>query len=186
MSSTKRLSLGAMIISIVAVLTFVPWLGYIPIGPVQITIVHIPVLVAIFALNDRNMALVAGLSFGISSFLVAIIRPMVITAPLFQNPLVSILPRVIFALVALYLYRFFKKRISNRYVAIALSAGISTFLHTLMVLIMMYLFGRDLFPEGLVLLILGVVQTNGWIELLISILVVPPIVVALQKAFKLK
>lgn len=186
MSSTKRLSLGSMIISIIAVLTFVPWLGYIPIGPVQITIVHIPVLVAAIALNDRGMAAVAGLSFGISSFLVAIIRPLVITAPLFQNPLVSILPRLIFALVAYYLYQFLKKRISNRYVAVGLTAGISTLLHTLLVLSMMYLFGSDLFPEGLVLMILGVVQTNGWIELIIAVLIVPPIVIAVQNALKLK
>ena len=42
---TKNLVLYAMFIAIEMILVFIPFLGYIPIGPLRATTLHIPVII---------------------------------------------------------------------------------------------------------------------------------------------
>lgn len=184
MSKTYELTLGAMAIAIIALMSFVPQLGYINLnGIVGITIIHIPVL--IFSLtSNRKIAITAGLAFGISSFLVAITRAATPAEFLFQNPIVSVLPRLGFALVAYYLFQFLRKTKLNDITSLAITSAVATLAHTLAVLTLMFIFGSDLFADGLVKLLMGVLAANGIIEIILATIIVPPIVVTLRKAIK--
>ncbi|MGL4383096.1 MAG: ECF transporter S component [Bacilli bacterium] len=186
MNKIKFMSTGAMLIAIIMVMSMVPQLGYIRVGLVDVTIIHIPVLIGAITFKNRNMAIVAGLSFGISSFLYAILNPTTPLAIVFVNPLVSILPRVLFALVAYYLYQLFTKLKINNYLSIVLATFFSVIFHTLSVLSMMYLFASDLINQGFFAFIWLVVTTNGIIELILALIIVPIIASTLMKALKIK
>ncbi|PKK96537.1 MAG: hypothetical protein CVV58_05855 [Tenericutes bacterium HGW-Tenericutes-3] len=69
----------------------------------SVTIVHIPVLIGVFLLPKRY-AILLGLFFGIGSW----IRSFTPMGPLdtaFQYPWISVLPRLLFAVAAVYIYQ---------------------------------------------------------------------------------
>ncbi|WP_201750517.1 ECF transporter S component [Senegalia massiliensis] len=104
--STRKLTIIGMLGGISAILGLTP-LGFIPIGPANATIMHIPVIIGAIIEGPIVGALV-GLIFGIFSIIRAITAPTVLS-PLFYNPLVSILPRVLIGITAYYSYILFKK-----------------------------------------------------------------------------
>lgn len=183
MKKTKEMAFSAMIMAIILLMALVPQLGYIKINLVDVTIIHVPVLIGAMTFKNRNLALVAGTTFGISSWLVAMFRPMTPVDLLFQNPLVSIIPRILFALLAYFLYKYLSKKI-NEYASKLTTVIIATIFHTSLVILMMYTFGQHIFQDGFMTLLIGVVSVNGWIEILIAAIIVPPIVSALQKTLK--
>jgi uncharacterized membrane protein len=100
------LVLTSIFAAIILIMSFVPFLGFITIGPVSMTLVHIPVLIGVFLLPKRYSWLL-GLFFGLGSFIRAFANTGVMD-PAFQNPLTSVLPRVLFAVAAAWLFELFK------------------------------------------------------------------------------
>jgi uncharacterized membrane protein len=99
----RDLTLTSVFAAIILVMTFVPQLGFITLGITELTLIHIPVLIGVFLLPKRY-AFVLGFVFGLGSLL----RALQINAGIaiaFTNPLVSILPRLLFVLVSIYLYK---------------------------------------------------------------------------------
>lgn len=106
-NKTQEMVLTSIFGAIILLLGIVPFLGFIQIGPVAYTIVHIPVIIALFILPLRSNLILGGL-FGLSSLIQAAIYA---TQPLdlaFINPLISVVPRVLFALVGYYILILFK------------------------------------------------------------------------------
>lgn len=101
------LALTGIFSAIIVLMTVFPQVGFISLTPfAAVTLLHIPVLIGVFLLPKRYSVLL-GLVFGVSSW----IRSFAPIAPLdyaFQNPLVSVLPRVLFALSAAYIVDFLK------------------------------------------------------------------------------
>ena len=95
-------------IALILILSLIPSIGYIHIGVTSLTIIHIPVLVGLVMLGLKQ-GLILGLTFGLSSMLVAFMRPSGPFDYAFQNPLVSVLPRVLFIFVAYLIMICFKK-----------------------------------------------------------------------------
>lgn len=184
---TREIALTAIFGAVILFMSLVPapwglpW-GYIPLKPVEATIIHIPVIVgAIF--GGRRVAILLGLIFGVGSLLAALIYAP-ITAPLFYNPLVSILPRVLFGYLIYVIYDLLNKKISNSGVSMAITFGLSTLLHSIMVLTMIGLMGlfsyySDTFSAignpSLLALYSGIISLNAFLEILIAILVGTPI-----------
>lgn len=104
--SVKRLTIVGVLGAISAVLGMTP-IGFIPVGPTSATIMHIPVIIGAI-LEGPVVGMLVGLIFGIFSLIRAITAPTVIS-PVFYNPLVSILPRVLIGLTAYYSFILFKK-----------------------------------------------------------------------------
>ena len=102
MKNTKKLVVSAILVSWILVLGMTQ-LGFIPIGPIKATTLHIPVLIAAI-IYDWKMGMGLGLIFGLYSLFQNMTRPTPLSFA-FLNPLVSILPRLIFPLVAAYLYK---------------------------------------------------------------------------------
>lgn len=116
-------------------------LGYIQISPaVSLTIMHIPViLAAVFA--GYTGAAVTGLVFGLTSLVNAAINPSGVLDPLFLNPLCSVLPRLLFGLSAAFLTKVLAliPRMP-KYVNTAVTAFVSSLIHSFLVIGSMYLF----------------------------------------------
>lgn len=137
---TKDLTILAMLIAITAILAIVPNLGIIQIGVVSLTIMHIPVILASLLFGIKGGA-ITGLCFGLASFYVASTRAYSPVDLLFVNPLISILPRLLFGILSGLICSFFIKKNKNIYVAI--SSFICTIIHTLLVYIALYIWGRS-------------------------------------------
>ncbi len=103
-NNIQDLTLTAVFTAIILVMIFVPQLGFITLTPlVSITIVHIPVLIGVFLLPKRY-AILLGLFFGIGSWIRAF-TPMGPLDVLFQYPWISVLPRILFAVAAVYIFQ---------------------------------------------------------------------------------
>ena len=97
----ENIVLNALIIAIIAVMTFVPYVGYISIPgtPISITTIHIAVI--IFAwMFGWSKGIVAGLAFGVMSLIKAAAMPVSPSDVYFVNPLISVLPRLLFGFIA--------------------------------------------------------------------------------------
>lgn len=111
--STKQMVVAALLVAITVVLAYTP-IGMIPLPPplTNATTVHIPVLLGV-VLEGPWLGLLLGLTFGVCSLLIAISSPAVSLTFFFRDPLVSILPRLLFPLIAwsaLWLWRRFVKK----------------------------------------------------------------------------
>lgn len=174
----------AIFTALIFVMANVPWLGYIQIGLVSLTIIHIPVLIGgIF--GGKRVSIALGLAFGLSSFMIAMIRPVLPADFIFQNPLVSVLPRVLFGYSLYVIYELFTKYIPNKLAAISLSFVVSTIVHTILVLIPFYIFFFDSKTFfGVFDFIFAILVSNGFFEALLAGLVGAPIAYRLQIALK--
>lgn len=161
-----------------------PWgltWGFIRItGGIEITIIHIPVIIGgIF--GGKRVAITLGAIFGVGSLLAALIYGGIF-APFFYNPLVSVLPRILFGYFIYLFYTNINKLVKNAYISMVLSMGLSTLAHSIMVLTMLYLFSfnsavyLEYFGSSTViefmLIILGL---NAVIEITLAVLVGTPI-----------
>lgn len=171
---TKELVFNAILIGMIFIMAWVPQLGYINIfGFVGITIIHIPVLIG--ALVYKKSGLVLGTAFGLSSIMIAFIRPTTPIDLLFQNPLVSVLPRMIFGFSIYYIYQFSNKLIKNSYVSTPITMIISTLWHSVLVLGALYIFGLGTLTEvfgtnsaGIRAIIWTILTTNSLVEAIVA------------------
>ncbi len=137
----KELTLTAVLTAIVLVLGLVPNLGYIPITPmVGFTIIHIPVLIGAY-LGGRKVGGFLGLVFGLTSLFVAFTRPTGALDPIFTNPIVSVLPRFLMGYFAIDVLNLFRGKIKNNYVTDVLFFVVMTFIHSLLVIGLIYIVG---------------------------------------------
>ena len=134
------LVLDGLFIGIIAVMGFVPNLGYIRLGPISATILPIPVILGGAFLGWKR-GLLYGTAFGVTSYLVAITLAAG-TDSLFANPILSIAPRMVFgALTGLLAGVFLNPKYQNktrRILAIPFGA-LLTLIHSVLVLGTMFL-----------------------------------------------
>lgn len=104
--NARKLILVSVLGAITVVLGMTP-LGFIPLGVINATTMHIPVIVAGIVEGPVVGALV-GLIFGISSLLNAILKNASPVSFVFYNPLISIVPRVLIGITSFYANRSFK------------------------------------------------------------------------------
>lgn len=112
--STKQITMAGILSAIVIVMSLTP-LGYVPVGPVRATILHIPVIIAgIF--GGYWIGGFTGLVFGITSFLQAPTDPTF--SPIWASgnsvqivllAITTVLPRVLIGLVSAFIYRVTEK-----------------------------------------------------------------------------
>ena len=101
--SSRKLVTSAMLGAITIVLSLTP-LGLIPLGLINATTMHIPVIIGAIAEGPLVGALV-GLIFGVSSLLNALIRNPSPVSFVFYNPIISVLPRILIGITSYYAYR---------------------------------------------------------------------------------
>lgn len=170
-----RLAQLGILLALEAVLTFTP-LGFIIIPPISITLLHIPVIIGAILLGPGNGAIL-GAGFGVFSMIRATMTgnpgDVLFNPAASGNALASIVmcvvPRILIGLFAAWIYMFVKRLAKgNDFVAIPVAAGITTVLHTVMVLGAMELFFKA-FP--LEQFLSAVILVNGLVEACTAIVI---------------
>lgn len=186
-----RIAILGILMAIIFVQSLVPFLGFVPTGFINITIIHITVIVAAIVLGPKDGAIV-GLVWGLGTMVRAFTSPTsIIDTTVFTNPVVAVLPRVIVGLVAGYLYLAFKNRFKKRVVAMGIASALGSLTNTVLVLGLMrvmyasalsqtYATQTDLLNK----LLLIIVGTNGLPEMVAAIIIAPAISTAILKANK--
>ena len=100
MNKIKSISLIGLFTAITIVLANT--IGFIQIGPIAITIMHLPVIIGAI-MYGKGFGAVMGLIFGLISLIRSYLQggP---TAFIMMNPLISVLPRLVFGLLAGLIY----------------------------------------------------------------------------------
>ena len=187
--NVRKMTVIGVLSAISIMMSMLPFIGYIPIGPTKATIMHIPVIIGAI-IEGPVVGATIGLIFGLTSLWNAMMQP-TITSIFFLNPLVSILPRVLIGVVAYYVYQGIYK-ISKKVYAAGFMAGlIGSLANTAGVLGMIYVLYADKYMErigqagadaGKWLFTLA--ATNGVPEALVAALIVSAVSVSLIRKGK--
>ncbi len=179
--------LSAMIV----VMTFVPYVGYISIGALSITLLHIPLIIGACVLGVKG-GVTLGAVWGITCIIKAATSPVAVTDPLFTNPLVSLLPRVIAGLVAGLVFELISNKLKKHHLASVLGAISACVTNTVLVMGSLYLvygqsseaakLGIVQFDLGsFIYFILAAFGTNAIFEMILGVIVAVPVSHALRK-----
>ena len=187
--NVRRMTVIGVLSAISIMMSMLPFIGYIPIGPIKATIMHIPVIIGAI-IEGPVVGATIGLIFGLTSLWNAITQP-VLLSPLFINPLVSVLPRILIGIIAYYVYQGVYK-ISKKVYASGFVAGIiGSIVNTAGVLGMIYILYADKYLDlmgqqgaSASKLLFGVVLTSGVPEALVAGLIVSAVSVALIRKGK--
>ena len=190
-NKTFRMVLLGMLSAIIIIQTTIPFLGYIPIGPLSLTIIQVTVIIAAIVLGTKEGAIVGGI-WGIITFIRAFIAPTSVIAPIvFTNPLVSVLPRILIGVVAAYMFHRILSGKLNETVRMSVAGVLGSLTNTVLVLGFIYLFYREPYAnfleldmEQLLPALMTIVATNGITEAILSGVLAPIISKPLLKSIK--
>ncbi|MFZ7131002.1 MAG: ECF transporter S component [Eubacteriales bacterium] len=132
-----------------------------------------------------------GFCAGLATLLRALLLPMSPFDVFFINPLVSILPRIFIGIVAYYSFILVQKVIHNNIISSSIAGGVGMITNTFLVVGMLYIvFGQTMVDamEGMAFLsALGFLfTTNGVIEMITAIIIVPVVYGAYLRYSKMR
>ena len=187
--NVRKMAVIGVLSAISVMMSMIPFIGYIPIGPIKATIMHIPVIIGAIV-EGPVVGAIIGLIFGLTSLWNAITQPVTLS-PLFLNPLVSVLPRILIGVVAYYVYQGVYKISKSVYASGFIAGIIGSLTNTAGVLGMIYILYADKYL-GLIeqkganaaKLLFGIVLTSGIPEALVAGLIVSAVSVALIRKGK--
>jgi len=184
----RMMTLDALFIAMMIVVYFLQFAFVLIFPAFSITILHIFVVI-VALLGGYKRSWVLGLTFGILSLIMAYVAPKSLLDPLFQNPLVSVLPRLLFGLISGYLASLFINKVKDNKVQLtiysAIIAAISTLIHTVLVIGSIYIFYNDIAVSELspnfFEFIYFIITANGIIEISLAAIITPLVVTPLYK-----
>lgn len=193
----QQLTLAAFFVAIETIMALTP-IGYIPIGALSITTMHLPVILAGILISPSFGAGI-GFVFGLTSFLRATFEPTVtsfVFTPFIQignmtgnfwSLFIAFVPRILLGWLSGILYRILMKTTNNTIVSAMGSAVINTLIHTLLVLGSIWIFFGEPYAEALNISIqalgtafLATISTNGILETILAGIAIPALVKALK------
>lgn len=193
----KKLVLLSLFIGIEIVLISTP-LGFIPIGPIKATTLHIPVIVGAILLGKKE-GLILGFIFGMSSIIMSTFQPTPFSfcfSPFysigeihgnFYSILIALIPRVLIGYSSYVSFKFLSKRINDNSSIICASL-IGTLTNTIFVMSGIWLFfGKEYASvagfayETFFNVIKVTIFTNGILETILAGIISLSIVKALRK-----
>ena len=187
--NVRRMTVIGVLSAISIMMSMLPFIGYIPIGPMKATIMHVPVIIGA-VIEGPLVGATIGLIFGLTSLWNAITQP-VLLSPLFINPLVSVLPRILIGIVAYYVYQGVYKITKKVYASGFIAGIVGSLANTAGVLGMIYILYADKYlalmeqqGASAAKLLFGVVLTSGIPEALVAGLIVSAVSVALIRKGK--
>lgn len=185
---TYRMVLLGMLASIIIIQTTIPFLGYIPIGPLSLTIIQVTVIIAAIVLGLKEGAIVGGI-WGIITFIRAFIAPTSVIAPIvFTNPLVSVMPRILIGVVAAYVFHKLLSGKLNETVRMSIAGVLGSLTNTVLVLGLIYLLYGEPYANVMKIdmdqvlpALLTIVATNGITEAILAGVLTPIIAKPLMR-----
>lgn len=180
----RRLVIIGVLSGISMMLSMTP-LGFIPIGPVNATIMHIPVIIGA-VIEGPIVGFAIGLIFGLTSLIRAFTMPTV-TSFLMMNPIISILPRIIMGVASFYIFTSIYK-VTNKKKFSALITGMAgSLINTVGVLGSIYLIYGERYIQAIGKvgspgkIIAAIAFTNGLPEALLAGIIVSSVVAVIKK-----
>ncbi len=191
---TRREKLGKIsifgLLLALEIILFVTPLGFIPIGPLNLTTLHIPVIVSSILLGHKYGALM-GFLFGLFSFMRNTFSPGLtsfVFSPFvsfgavsgnFWSLVICFVPRILLGAMPAWIQSGLNKLNKNEAANAGISAAIATFMHTILVLSGIYIFFGEAYAEAIgiavntILAVLGTtVAVNGLSETALAFVVV--------------
>lgn len=198
---TKNLTLFAFFLAVELVLLFTP-LGFLRIGPLSATLMHIPVIIASITMGWKYGAAL-GLVFGLCSVWNATFAPGITSfcfSPFitfggvsgnFSSLIIAIVPRVLIGILAAWIFRLCKRKCVNESVSIIVASLIGALTNTVLVLGLIYIFFGASYAaavnvsfEALIGILMGVVFTNGIAEAVVGCIITLMVCKALKPVLK--
>lgn len=186
-NKTYRIAILGILTGIILIQNFVPFLGYIPIPPLNPTIIHITVIVAALTLGVKD-GMIVGAVWGVIRLIKAFIMPSnPLDLLLFTNPVISIVPRILVGFVAGYVFFKLKKRLKTT-TAMTIASVLASLTNTILVLFFIYVFYKEDYAtamkvdvSNLVKFLGTIVLTNGVAEAVAAGVIAPFIAKSLKK-----
>lgn len=173
---TRKIAITGALSAIAIILGLTRW-GILPwFTGTSVTIMHIPAIIGAI-LEGPIVGVAIGLIFGLSSLLQAAIAPNGPGDVIFTNPLISVLPRLLFAPLAWLVWRALKRW---SVVGLIATGAIGSLVHTALVLGMIGLLGlypwpiigatfvANGIPEMIVAAILVTAVTGAWLGIAVG------------------
>ena len=205
MNNNKTFSMVAtgLFIAIIAVMTFIPNVGYINLIVIKATLLHVPVIVGSIVLGPKNGA-VLGATFGLTSLINNTLNPSILSfafSPFYSigdiggngwSVVIALVPRILVGIVPYYVYmgvmKLLKNRKGSRLIAIPVAAVAGTMTNTLLVMNLIYFCFREEFAsarevaiEAVYDVILGIIAANGVPESIVAVVIGTAVSIALLK-----
>lgn len=183
--STKDLTVLGLLSAITILFGLTP-LGYIPLGLIRVTTLHIPTIIGAIVCGPLIGGLV-GLVFGLFSLFTNLTAPSSILYFIFINPLVSVLPRILIGVITGFAFRSLNAKFKEKFFVPFIVGGLGAIVNTVFVLGIGYILyapkiakAFDSTNAGKVLL--GVAASNLPLEILATSVIVGFIVPPLKKS----
>lgn len=177
------------ILAALIIILVVTGAGFIYIGTfAYVTILHIPVLIGSHVLG-KKYGILLGFIFGLTSMIQAFMT-LGINAP-FTNPILSVLPRMLFGFIVCPLYNIIVSKVKNKNISCGITFALSTFFHTILVVFLLFVVGKTGFffysgshpyivDTGVLVFMSACFTLNSLIEVLLAVLLACPIARALD------
>ena len=142
----RKMAIIGVLAAISIMLSMTP-LGFIPIGPTNATIMHIPVIIGA-VIEGPVVGAAVGLIFGLTSLFKAFTEP-TITSFCFMNPIISVLPRVLIGIVAYYVYTGIHKLTKRIYLSGFIAGVVGSLTNTIGVMGLIYILYADRYMKAI-------------------------------------
>lgn len=199
--STKNLVYTALFMGVMLLMYFFPFLGFIPLGPINATTMHIPVIIGSLLLGPKSGALLGGF-FGILSMLRSTTQ-ITITSFIFspfisgswRSVVIALVPRILIGVIPYFVYQFFKKFAksspSKRSFGLLAAGFLGSLTNTILVMNFIFFLFKDQYAQALGQtsdalygIILGVIFTSGVPEAIVAAIATAAITSVLLKVKK--
>ncbi|RGY95581.1 ECF transporter S component [Clostridium sp. AM58-1XD] len=188
-SKTRDMVLTGAFVAIMLIMTIIPVLGYIPLGFMNATIIHIPVIIGAILMGPRKGAFL-GFVFGLTSMwkntilmpnpTSFVFSPFITVGDFsgnWRSVVICMIPRILIGVVAYYVYKAVLRSNGKKQILALTCAGVAgSITNTLLVMNLIYfLFGNSYAAaahvntaKGVYAFILGVICMNGIPEAILA------------------
>lgn len=186
--NVRRMAIISILSAISIVLSMIPFVGYIPLGPVKATIMHVPVIIGA-VVEGPAVGAAVGLIFGLTSLFKAFTEP-TITSFCFMNPIISVLPRIFIGIVAYYVYAGIHKITKRIYLSGFIAGIVGSLTNTIGVMGLIYVLYAEKYMAAIGQsgnagkYILAISATNGLPEALVAGVLTAAVAVAMIRKSK--
>ena len=186
--NVRKMAVIGVLSAISIMMSILPFIGYIPIGPIKATIMHVPVIIGA-VIEGPVVGAAVGLIFGLTSLFKAFTEP-TITSFCFMNPIISVLPRVLIGVVAYYVYAGIHKLTKRVYLSGFVAGVVGSLTNTIGVIGLIYVLYADKYMAAIGQAgnagkyILAICATNGVPEAIVAGILVAAVAVAMIRKSK--
>lgn len=160
----RNMILLSLFSAVIVVMAAIPFLGYIPLGFMNATTLHIPVIIGACILGPKAGAILGGV-FGLTSMIKATVQPNItsfVFTPFYSfndsfsggwpSVLISMVPRILVGLLAglafRFLMRILREKKGREIIALAVAGLVGSLTNTLLVMNLIFVFFGNEFASA--------------------------------------